>query len=321
MDTVVTLEGRRQIANADLKIEYVSFSDGSTYYRGDIISGSADATSRIYLECCHLPQDQISFEADDSGRLQPFENSSGISIKDGQIIGYSFDALTASVLTGSSQNVRFLRGDEFASTAESLLASSIDNFTKLRLIGTKDILFEDDGFGIGNSTIEFIINNDKPLFDATTHVAHINSLDSLFQDVRLSKVANFRYLPPINKVDDHGIDRRDHRSTSRYQLGEYKPWGRSHLEGLSPRQLEYELMHYERMGYAKTISFDPTSRQNRMMCQFFEVNFDMIKKLDIIDYGQYVWHGGQRHAYFVGKVMIDDNGTHTFIHLFTLIFG
>jgi hypothetical protein len=321
MDTIVTLEGRRQVASADLKIEYVSFTDTATYYKADLASGSADASERIYLEQCHLPQDQITFEADDSGRLAPFRNGSGITMKDGQILDYSFNALTASVLTGSNQGMRFLRGDEFASTAETLLASSIDNFNRLRLIGTKDKLFEDDGFGLGNKKVEFTIHNNRPLPDATHHVAHVNHLESLFQDVRLSKVVNFKYLPPINKVEDRGIDKRDHRHTWQHHLGYYKPWGRSHLYGLSPQQLEHELAHYERMGYAKTLVFEPTSKRNRLMGQFFEVHFNVMKKLDVIDYGWYTWHGARRHVFFAGKVLNDENGTHTFIHLFTFVFG
>ncbi len=101
MDTIVTLEGRRQIANAKLKIEYVSFTDTGTYYRADIASGSADATQRIYFEQAHLPQDQITLEANDGGRLGGFLNGDGITVKDGQIITYSFHALTSSILTGS----------------------------------------------------------------------------------------------------------------------------------------------------------------------------------------------------------------------------
>lgn len=321
LDTIVTLEGRRQIASAKLKVEYVSFTDTATYYAADIASGSADATTRIYLEQCHLPQDQIALEADDSGRLQPFANGSGITLKDGQVLDYSFNALTASVLTGSNQGMRILRGDEFASTAEALLASSADNFNKLRLIGTKDQIFEDDGFGVGNKSIEFTIHNDRPLPDPTTHVAHLNHMESLFQDVRLSNVVNFKYLPPVNKVDDHSIDRRDHRNTWRHQLGSYPPWGRSHIYGLSPHQLETELAHYERMGYAKTVTFEPTSMKNRLMGQFFEVHFNVMKKLDVIDYGYYTYHGVRKHAFFAGKVMTDENGSHTFIHLFTLVFG
>lgn len=321
MDTIVTLEGRRQIADAKLKIEYVSFTDTATYYKADIASGSADATTRIYLEQCHLPQDQITLEADDGGRLSPFPNGSGITMKDGQILDYSFNALTASVLTGSSQDMRILRGDEFASTAETLLASSIDNFSKLRVIGTKDQLFEDDGFGLGNPNIEFTIHNDRPLPDPTTHIAHLNHLEALYQDVRLSKVQNFKYLPPINKLEDHSIDKRDHRLTWQHHLGYYKPWGRSHLLGLSPWQLEHELDHYSRMGYSKTINFDPTSIKNRLVGQFFEVHFSVMKKLDIIDYGQYTWQHTHKHVFFAGKLMTDQNGTHTFIHLFTLVFG
>lgn len=321
LDTIVTLEGRRQIANAKLKVEYVSFTDNATYYRADIQSGSADATTRIYLEQCHLPQDQIALEADDSGRLQPFRNGSGITMKDGQILDYSFNALTASVLTGSNQGMRILRGDEFASTAETLLASSADNFTKLQLIGTKDPIFEDDGFGVGNKKLEFTIHNDRPLPDPTHHVAHLNHMESLFQDVRLSKVINFKYLPPVNKVDDHSIDKRDHRNTWHHQLGNYPPWGRTHLHGLTPNQLETELHHYEQMRYVKTITFEPTSMKNRLMCQFFEVHFSVMKKLDVIDYGHYTYHGQRKHAFFAGKVMTDENGSHTFIHLFTLVFG
>ncbi len=325
MDTIVTLEGRRQIANAQLKIEYVSFTDAGTYYRADIASGSADATARIYFEQSHLPQDQITLEANDAGRLGSFQNSNGISVKDGQILeyslGYSYTALSTEVVTGSSQNVSILSGEQFNSTAATLLASSIDNFTKLQMIGTKDPIFEDDGFEMGNKQVEFVIHNDRPLPDATTHITHLSSLESLFQDVRLSKVRNFKYLPPINKLDDQSIDKRDHRLTWQSHLGFYKPWGRTHTQGLTPWQLEHELEHYGRMGYARTINFDPTSLKNNLIGQFFEVNFNVMKKLDVIDYGLYTWQGRRKHAFFAGKVLTDDNGTNTFVHLFTLVFG
>ncbi len=321
LDTIVTLAGRKQIANGKLKVEYVSFTDSATYYRADLTSGSADATARIYLEQCHLPQDDITLEADDSGRLQPFKNGSGVALKDGQILSYTFNALTASVLTGSTQSMQLLRGDQFASSAETLLASSIDNFNRLQVIGTKDLLFEDDGFGVGKNNITFNITNERPLQSAHQHAAHINHLESLFNDVRLSKVPNFKFLPPINKNDDNRINKKDHRNTAPYHLGHYKPWGRSHLIGLQPRQLEHELNHYARMGYSKTITFDPTSRDNRLFGQFFEVHFNVMKKLDVIEYGRYTYLGRARHAFFVGKVMTDENGSHTFIHIFTLIFG
>lgn len=319
MDTIVTLEGRRQIANADLKIRYVSFTDGATYYKADITSGSADATTRLYLEQCHLPQDQITFEADDGGRLTSFSNGSGINVKNGQILDYSFQALTASVLTGSNQNMQVLTGDQFASQAQALLASSIDNFNRLRLIGTKDAVFEDDGFNAGNKQIEFTISNNRPLPDPTTYVAHLSNLESLFQDVRLSRIRNFRFLPPVNKVNDASIDKRDVKQTAPFFLGYYKPW--STVQPLTVSQLEYELQHYEQIGFSKVVNFDPTSIKNNLVGQVFESNFSVMKKLDVIDFGEYEWQGSHRHTFFVGKVMIDSNMTDTFIHLFTLVFG
>jgi len=321
MDTIVTLEGRRQISSSKLKIEYLSFTDASTHYRPDVHSGSADASARLYFEQSHLPQDQITFEADDSGRLSPFGNSEGTIVKDGQILGYSFNAITSSTFTGQSQNMTIINGNEFASTSETMLASSIDNFTKLRIIGTKNKIFEDDGFSLGNSKIKFVINNHKPIADQTTHVAHVNHLESLFQDIRLSKIQNFKYLPPINKVENESIDRRDHRKTSKYHLGNYKPWGRSHLFGLSAKQLENELRHFERSGYSRTVVFEPTSIKNKLMAQFFELNSNVMRKLDVIDFGTYSWKGNLHHAFFAGKIYNDENGTPTFVHMFTLVFG
>lgn len=318
IDTIVTLEGRRQIAAGKMRIEYVSFTDAATFYEADAVSGSTDATNRTYLEQCNLPQDQITFEADDSGRLLPFRNSEGISLRDGRILGYTFDATMSLVLTGASEGVTFLTGSEFASTAESLLASSTDNFQKLRLLGTRDPVFEDDGFGVGNRNITFTITNEKPLKDDEDQIAHVNHLESLFNDTRLSKVKNFKYLPPINKRKEGTA--KD-VLTKDQLLGSYAPWGRSSNKELTGKQLDEELTYVERNGYERTITFDPTSRFNRLMCQFFEVNRDTIKKLDVIDFGKYVVDDALKHAFFIGKILVDDNGSQTFIHLFTLVFG
>lgn len=321
MDTMVTQEGRRQIAQGKLRIEYVSYSDGSTFYKADIASGSADATQRIYLEQCNLPQDQITFEADDSGRLQPFKNTDGTQVKNGQILEYSFDATDSELLTGSNQGVTFLSGDAFASQAASLIASSPDNFAKLYAIATHDKVFDDDGFGVGQKNIEFVITDEKPVPDKTHRVANINDVDSLYNDVRLSHVSNFRYLPPLNKVVNESIDTRDHRETSDLQLGNYKPWGRTHLPGLSPKQIEFELKYFADTGYMRTVTFDPTSRENRLVGQFFEVHNNVLRKLDVIEYGSYSVSKSRKSVFFVGKITTDQNGTNVFVHIFTLVFG
>ena len=335
LDTIVTLSGRKQISSGKLQIKYVSFTDVLTHYQADLISGSVDATTRIYLEQCSLPQDQITLEADDSGRIQPFNNDMDVTVKDGQFISYSFDAPTSLVLTGSGQSSYLLRGEEFASTAGLLLESSLQNFNKLRSIGTKDKLFEEDGFGFGNSNVEFVISNERPINNPSRFAANINHLESLFNDVRFSNVENFMFLPPVNKQSDSTPKQQstaagnsatrnflqDHRQTSHIQLGHYKPWGRTHILGLTPNQLEHELLHFSRIGFSKKISIDPTSRNNNIIGQFFEINHHIMNKLDVIKFEKYVWNGSVKNAFFIGKVMVDENNNHTFIHLFTLVFG
>ena len=321
LDTIVTLEGRKQIAIGKLKIEYVSFTDSATYYKADLVSGSADATTRLYLESCNLPQDSITLEADDSGMLNPFDNTSGVQIKHGQILQYTFNSTSSSILTGSNQGLKFLKGSEFASSAEVLLASSVENFKKLRIIGTKDPIFEDDGFAIGNSSISFTINDNRPVSNRDNHVANHEHLDTLFNDVRLSHIQNFKYLPPLNKTFLSTVDKKDPQKTTSNHLGNYKPWGRTKLGGLSGDQLELELLHFEKQGYCKTMMFDPTSRDNRLLGQFFEVNNDTLRKLDVIDFGTYNHKKSKMHAFFIGKVLTNMNGSNTFVHIFTMIFG
>lgn len=323
IDTVITIEGRRQLAEGGIDIKYVSFSDGATFYKADLEHGSEDATKRIYLEACQLPQDDISFLADDGGNLQTFRNSDGVQIAGGRILEYSFQALTSSVLTGSTQTVKPLQGDSFAAQAETLLVSATDNFRKMYLIASKDKVFEDDNFGLGPDKITFTITNDRPIANPNQRTAHIGATDSIFADPRFSHKPNFKYLPPVNKVKDTSIDRSDPRATRQYYLGSYQPWGRTHVEGLSYEQTMHELGYYSDLGYMQTINFDPTSRENTLVGQFFERSYNTLRKLDVIDYGIHSTgnpNAPVAHVFFVGKVEVDDKGTDTFIHLFTLVF-
>ena len=72
MDTILTQEGKRQLASGELRLNFITFTDNATFYKKDLVSGSADATERIYLESCNLPQDQITFESHDTGGLKSF---------------------------------------------------------------------------------------------------------------------------------------------------------------------------------------------------------------------------------------------------------
>jgi len=302
----------------------VSFTDGTAFYEAGTGGGATDATKRIYLEACQLPQDDITFRADDDGNVQPFRNVDGIPIAGGRILAYSFEPLTSSVVTGrGSQSVSALHGDAFASKAETLLGSSIDNFRKMYLIATKDKIFEDDGFGIGPDEVTFTVTNERPISNPDQHVAHINALDSIFSDPRFSHKRNFQYLPPVNKFNDESVDRGDYRQLQQHYLGMYQPWGRTHIHGLTYAQIMSELNHYRSLGYERIINFDPTSRENRLLGQFFERSFNTLRKLDVIDHGVHPTgnpNAPVSHIFFVGKVEVDERGTDTFLHLFTLVF-
>ena len=210
MDTIVTLEGRRQMADGKLRIEYVSFTDGATFYDPDVISGSADPTTRLYFEQCHLPQDQITFEADDSGRLKPFKNS---VVPEVATSGKIYESQ-------SGTGFDYLSGSAFVSTAGKLLGSSLKNFKNLQSLSTKDYIFEDEGFSVTPSEISFKISNHLPI-NLNHYTRNTTELDSLFDDKNLSRQKNFKYLPPINKIENQSIDRKDPNVITANKIGDY----------------------------------------------------------------------------------------------------
>ena len=97
IDAILTIDGRRQMAEGTFDISYVTFSDLGVSYDPDASSGHVDPTNRIYLEACNLPQDQITFEANDQGKIVPFRSqdikvsSPADSINSGFSEGYLVD--------------------------------------------------------------------------------------------------------------------------------------------------------------------------------------------------------------------------------------
>ena len=68
MDVVLTKEGRRQMANGDIRIHFASFTDKHTFYEADAVSGSSDASDRLFFEASSLPFDQITLKQMIPGR-------------------------------------------------------------------------------------------------------------------------------------------------------------------------------------------------------------------------------------------------------------
>jgi len=335
LDSIITLEGRKQLSQGGIYIRYVSFTDAATYYAADVVSGSADATLRLYLESCHLPQDQVTFQADDLGKLLPFDATGDKLVRGGQVIDYSFRPVTQLLFTGSQLQGTTLRGDMLSQVGTGILTGSIDNFVKQMAIGSRDPIFDDEDFALSHNEIEFTIHEDRPLPAAASHLGNINHLEDIFSDPRFSHLPNFKFLPPINRTNHSGLNKTDHRNVSNRATGHYVPWGRSHVFAVNQEHVLREHTHFAKMGYMKEVNFEPTSRANNLFIQAFEITHDTMFKLDVIDFG--TWHsppvrnealatpddaGPVCQIFFIGK-LVTKPGTHThaFVHLFTMFFG
>jgi hypothetical protein len=337
IDAILTYEGRRQMAEGNFVVKYATFTDKAVVYQLDSNEGHVDPTQKIYLEAFNSPYDQITFEADDSGKLTPFRQhiSIGETTVTGSVTGsvswnafvngkiknriqqFATDGTYAGSFSESAVN-----GANFASELEGLLTSSIDNFNNLMILGTADSLFEDYNFALNTKKIKFTVRSDSTT-QQMVPPTNINTIDSLFSDEKLRNVDNFKYLPPIKKAS-FSVDKTDINQiiSNNLLLGDYPPWGP--VEKLTFSEINKELKNYEED--VKVISFDPTSRDNEIVAQFFEITNDEAKKLDVIDYGKVNDNTSNpkavtHHVFFVGKVLTDDTGSNCFVHLFTLVFG
>lgn len=287
-DTIITNEGRRQLATGGLQIRFVSFTDGSTFYQPDAISGSADASRRLFLEATSRRQDQIVFKSDDEGELIPFYGSDLI-FSNGLII---------------SSSIIVPPGDRFVSLADRLIRTSIDNFRNLYLIGTEDVFLDESEFNLSLVTASFYITDNRPLKVGEDVISiSIDDAESFFQDRHLSHIDNFKYLPPV-------------LTGTTQSLGRFADVSENNI--LSYSDLVGDLSFKE----SKTVTFYNTSRESNLVSQVFELTSGRLIKLDIIDFGEFVTDDDRpiKHVYFVGKVYEDSNGMNTFVNLFTIVF-
>ena len=327
LDTIVTTEGRKQIAFGKMQAEFYSFSDSGTFYELNTSpSGSVDASKRLYLEASNLPQDLISFESDDSGKLINFKNSDNF-VRNGKIISISTGS---NGLLGNSYDVA--ENDIFTGKANELLSGSLDSFKKCYILGSPDVFNENrDQFILGTQKISFTISDESPFESLEGNSkGNIESTDGLFVDSKLSHLPNFQYLPPVNKQrpGENTLD----------VLGNYP--NISQKPKTTFQDVLKEIKEYQDKGFSKEVIFEETSTSNNIFCQFFEIGGNEIIKLDVIDFGVFteIQNDGtqsertsqgkditnrvktNKHVFFAGKVFTDSNGIHKFINLFTLVF-
>jgi hypothetical protein len=310
VDIQLTAEGKKQLAQGKLRIEYASFSDANVFYSqtDQFDSGSFTDlnTKRLMFEARSRPQDTIIYESDDSGllKINQYLGLSGsgdlVRVKSGQV----FTTLSGAIPPISSALVQ--------GYSSQILSRSLQNLKELRIL--KSPSFEDAGesFKLSTNEISFILTKDSPFnINRDIFEIDINQAESVFVDKRLSNLPNFKFLPPINKVKNNVV----------VPLGNYVSFGSQEM--LTSGSLQREFQRLENIGMKKTIEFSDTSTANTLLGQILEVNGGIIRKLDIIDYGEELVESTSnltRHIYFIGKLYTDDNNTSTFINLMTLVF-
>jgi hypothetical protein len=244
IDTIITQEGKRQLASGKMQIKFATYTDGASFYQKSVASGSTDASARLYLEAAVLPQDQITFEADDSGLLLPFKNAQeSIQVAGGNI-------LSGAVFITSS----------IASFTDTLLESSLNSFQKQTIIGTRDPFFDEVNFVLGQDNIDFTITNNSPTPEDGSEI-YINDAESLFSDIRLSRLPNYQFLPPVNKATAGELTGN--------QLGNFKN-PREQDEKRILQRIKDGLKAAEDNQLMTKINFIEGSRENNLFGQFFE---------------------------------------------------
>lgn len=298
LDVVLTDQGRRALAKSKLKISYYSLSDATTFYSGDIVSGSTDATSRVYAECAtDLPQDVISLLVNEARQINGVRSTAltgSTSVYGGQLLQ---GVTTSTVLTGSN----------FSSTVGQVLSSSLENLQNNFLLGTVDDFFEDDEFVVAPTLASFTIN-DGPT-NSANQTANVSALEGFFQDPLLSHIPNFMYLPPINKPAEDQL--------APTLLGEYSSLGGDVTFDYT--DVKREMDESRKQGRLRSFKFDPAPRENNIHLQIFEQTSSGLGKLDVVDFGTYRGESGNPvRVAFAGKVYLDDFGVETFVRLFTI---
>jgi hypothetical protein len=226
--------------------------------------------------------------------------------------------LGGSLLTDELENA------SFASQIQGILTSSFDNFVEIQSLSSINRLFEDDQFTLSTSQLSFDLLKMGPaaLNRLRQSPPTLNSIDSLFNDDKLSNLDNFLYLPPIVKTSDSLVtDKTKIENITPYLLGDYPSWG-DNEKRLTYNKIISQVSEYEEP--KATVYFDKTSINNRVIGQFFEVTDKTVSKLDVVDFGEVRrddTESSTSRVFFVGKTYLDDRGTTCFVNMFTLIFS
>ena len=251
--------------------------------------GATDATERIYFETYSTSADQVTLETQDNGQLVPF-------------VSLSYTVTSTGIYTPAGDPV--LDGNIFSSIGSEIAGTSGDNFASLKVLITDD---PDD-----RRKTEFKVDGKSFLFYPTmpdfriSADRHIDEIESLLFDKRLTRQPNFKFLPPINENGS----RLGYYSDVRQKFEENEETPISNLlSGASGTR--YQVF---------TSIFRQTSPRNAINLQIFETTKKTgIRKLDLIDFGTVKFRGKDAHIAFAGRVIRNSFEFPVFVNMLTLV--
>lgn len=182
------------MASGGLRPIFATVSDRHCYYESDPVSGSSDATRRVYFEpSLENINDSIIMENDDSGGLLGYPIQGAEHFSDSGVI-------TSRETIGSEVTYKpITQESSFASLAESIVESATERFKNLQSIGTREVSESLDlRMEIVPKSHSFTINNKFPWSNGVlSAIQNLDFIEPLFFDEMLANSINFQYLPPV----------------------------------------------------------------------------------------------------------------------------
>lgn len=241
---------------------------------------------KLILESNNLPQDQITSESDTNELLR-------------KIVTSKFKIINSKVY---DINLKPLSGSESNKYFDEVSKSSLENFKKLQIIKSYDSFDQFENLSSNTTSSYFSItkddinqsdNTNKPNFNL-----NINTMPSIFLDPDASKSKNYLYLPPVDENNNQLFDYGFKKGTN---------------EIINDVSLRERLKNKKR-------SVFKLAGSGKNHIQIFQSQIDMLKKLDIIKYGEFIdEESNKSEAYFAGKLIVDETGNSTFYRMFTIL--
>ena len=350
MDVIVTPEGRRQMHSGDFRAEFVSFSDRSAYYSSDSTTGSIaeDASNRLYLEAKQLSSDKIIFEVDSDGQLLGSDIDPNVKFfGEGGILQRETEL---SQLTSGAPLFKKIPDDKFIGIAEGLSTGSLDNFKKLKIIGS--VNSNKFNMELPDNKVTFTIDNFIPFSKLPIRaVEKLENIPPIVHNPNFNHINQFKFLPPVN-IDnssfgnyvDNGSDAtltfKDIINKVGY-LPEDEIGGLEALSGYRSNFLKkfdnqptkQDIENIDTATYSnnnttqkKSFIFRETNFSSNLLTQIFEINDEELSfdKLKIVDAGEFLDEDDtkrqMKRVFYAGKVFKDKFGVNIFVNMFTLIF-